>query len=156
VAEILESLDTGSDDDKQIGVRYSRRRECMRQPGRHDGEVPFLGQKQAVAGEELRCATEHVEQLGRRGVVMGIGAVGAALKGDTLSAERPARGRAVGQEPDRLRGESDLLGVLRPDEHRCVVAGRYLRHGTATSVFGAAGGSATTVRTMAAAGVTRK
>jgi hypothetical protein len=41
VAEVLESLNAGGDHYQQIGVGCLRSRKCVRQSGRHDGEIPF-------------------------------------------------------------------------------------------------------------------
>ena len=121
VTEVLESLDAGCDHDQQVGVRCRGSCERMRQPGRHDGQVSFPGNVDAVTGEQLNGTAEHVEQLSRVRMVVGTGAVGAATQGDPLRAQPPAGGRAVGQQPHRLRGKPDDLRVCCADQHRSAV-----------------------------------
>ena len=44
----------------------------MRQSRRHDGEVPLASAEEAIIGEQLNCAAQHVEQLSRRGTAVGM------------------------------------------------------------------------------------
>jgi hypothetical protein len=101
VAEMLGSLDTGVITISRSASDPRAAANARGSPGGTAARSPFAGDEEAVTGEQLNCAAQHVERLSRRGVVAGIGAIGAAGQGHPLALslrpvdELSARSRTV-------------------------------------------------------------
>jgi hypothetical protein len=101
VAEMLESLNTRVITISRSASDPRAAANAWGSPGGTAARSPFASDEEAITGEQLNCAAQHVEQLSRRGVVAGIGAIGAAGKGHPLALslrpvdELSARSRTV-------------------------------------------------------------
>ena len=71
VAEMLESLNTGVITISRSASDPRAAANARGSPGGTAARSPFASDEEAITGEQLNCAAQHVEQLSRRGVVVG-------------------------------------------------------------------------------------
>lgn len=111
-AEIFETLDTGSDDDQQLGAFAASGCKCVRQARRNNDDVAAVGLDDFLAGENLHGTVEDVKHFGGMIVMMGARAVGVRGERDLHGRECAAGGVAVDEEFDLGGCGADNFGVV--------------------------------------------
>ena len=129
LAEVLEPLHAGGEDDQQVGVAAGGGGEGVHGAGRDDDQVALTRGEDTFAGEHLGGSGDDVEQLAGAGVMVGCCSGHSVLEGDPLAAECAAGGAAVGVEPagDRRGADNFCLGVAHEDQ---VMRWHWRGHGT--------------------------